>query len=151
MGWLVHKRSFFAYGKRVRYFNWIAFSYINILFSGLFASCTHGLLIDKKIITPWNLSVLTLTTSGIACLINPLGDSYIFLVISMVAFGMSTTVSMSLDMILVRKIVSVQAIKKGFTLLTMFTTVGYIAGPPLAGKLQSTKCNYISQSYLLIN
>ena len=82
--------------------------------AGTIGRATHGQIVDKKLLTLFQLSSLVMGVSGITCIIGSFAKSYGALMAFAIVLGLSTNIGNNMFPVLLREVVGINHVKKVF-------------------------------------
>ena len=104
--------------------------------SGAAVSLTHGIVLDKKLITPLQLLSLSLLTAGVSCILIAIWQNFPILVAFSILFGATSSIFHAVTPSGIRQIldVDVHLIKGSLGLAMTVAAAGGLIGIPIMGK-----------------
>ena len=102
--------------------------------AGTFGRLTHGPIVDKNILTSFQLSSLMMAVSGVSCLIGSLARSYASLTIFAMVLGLSVNIQAVMFPVLIKEVVGINHVRKVFGITGIIWNGAGMISLPVGGK-----------------
>ena len=101
---------------------------------GAIARLSHGIFIDKKLVSALNFLSLSKLTAGVSCILIGISPTFVTLVIFAIVFGASSGILFPTTLNAMRQIVDIHLMKGGLGIVMAVGNMGGLLGVPTTGK-----------------